>query len=322
MKFRFFILLLCGVIHSADAQQKTDSTKTTPADSTHWTRGGVGGLNFAQASYTDWAAGGQNSLAGTVYVSLFANYKKGKTTWDNTLDMAYGKTELGSDPARKTDDRIDLSSKLGHYAFGDHWYYSGLFDFKSQFDEGFNYPNDSNVVSRFMAPAFFVLSIGLDYKVKDYFSLFIGPLTGRETVVNAPTLANAGAYGVQAATYDARGYIITPGKTHLEEFGGYMKIAFKKDVMKNVNLQTKVELFSNYLKNPQNVVVNWEMLLALKVNKYISASLATQLMYDDKINTKELNNDGSIKYNGPRVQFKEILGIGISYKFLKGIHAR
>jgi hypothetical protein len=296
------------------ATERIDSVKK---DTSCWKAGGVMGLTFAQASYTNWAAGGQNSISGMAYVSLYANFKKETYAWDNTLDLAFGKTELGNDRPRKTDDKIDFSSKYGHTTSNKHWFTSILFNFKTQFDNGYNYPNDSNVISRFMAPGFFVLSIGMDYKVKDWFTFFIGPVTGKETVVNAPTIANTGAYGVQAATYDSRGYMITPGKHHLEEFGGYLKVALKKDIMKNVNLQTKVELFSNYLKNPQNVVVNWELLIAMKINKYLTASLSTQLMYDDKVNIKILNSDGTLQGYGPRVQFKEILGIGFAYKFGK-----
>jgi hypothetical protein len=310
-----FLVFSLGFI-TIQAQSSTPpAPEEVKKDTVVWKTGGLGGLNFAQSSFTNWAPGGQNSVAGTTGISLFANFKHGGTTWDNTLDLAYGITELGNDRPRKTDDKIDLSSKYGQYAFKQHWFYSALFNFKSQFDKGYNYPNDSNVVSRFMAPGFFIMALGMDYKVKDYFSIFIGPLTGKETVVNAQTLANQGAFGVTPATYDSRGYIITYGKRHLEEFGGYFKVAFKKDIMKNVNLQTKVELFSNYLKNPQNVVVNWEAILVMKVNKYIAASIATQVMYDDKINTKILNPDGTIAQNGPRVQIKEVLGVGLSYKF-------
>jgi hypothetical protein len=309
-----FISLIVS-LHAQDSNSPQGKGNASPADTSHWRIGGVGGFNFAQTSYTNWAAGGEDALSGTGITSLFANYLKGKTSWDNTLDMAYGKTELGHGRPRKSDDKIDLASKYGRYAFADHWYYSGLFNFKSQFDNGYNYPNDTTVVSRFMAPTFFVLSIGLDYKIKDYFSLFIGPVTAKVTVVNDQTLADAGSYGVQKATYDNTGRLLSPGKKHLEEFGGYVKVAFKKDVMKNVNLATKLELFSNYLKDPQNIVVNWETLIAMRINKYISANVSTQLMYDDKVNTKILNPDKTYKVNGPRVQFKEVLSIGISYKF-------
>jgi hypothetical protein len=304
----FFFSTLCLTA------QTTNISKTN-ADTSNWKLGGVGGLNFNQTSFTNWAAGGENSLSGTAYSVLNANYKKGLSTWDNVLELAYGKTELGNARARKSDDKIDLSSKYGHYAFGKNWYYSTLFNFKSQFDKGYNYPNDSVVVSKFLAPGFFILSIGMDYKIKDYFSVMIGPLTGKLTVVNDQTLANEGAFGVDKAIYDTQGHMMTPGKIYLVEFGGYLKVAFKKEIMKNVTLGTKLELFSNYLKNPQNVVVNLETLLAFKVNKYITSAIITQLMYDDKINTTELNPDKTYKVNGPRVQFREVLAIGLSYKF-------
>ena len=90
-----------------------------------------------------------------------------------------------------------------------------------------------------------------------------------------------------------------------------MKVALKKDIMENVSLQTKADFFSNYANNPQNVDVNWEMLIAMKVNKYITANLSTHLIYDDDVNIA--SEDGSI---GPRTQFKEVFGVGFAYKFL------
>jgi hypothetical protein len=115
---------------------------------------------------------------------------------------------------------------------------------------------------------------------------------------------------------DTSGKVVMHGKKTLLELGSYVRITFKKDIMKNVNLATKLELFSNYLKDPQNIVVNWEMLIAMKVNKYITASLSTNLIYDDKIIIKQdTNGDGKYEVNGPRTQFKEILAVGFSYKF-------
>ncbi|MGD0343267.1 MAG: hypothetical protein ABSA76_16325, partial [Bacteroidales bacterium] len=94
---------------------------------------------------------------------------------------------------------------------------------------------------------------------------------------------------------------------------------FKSEFMKNVSLTTKIDLFSNYLKNPQNIVVNWENLIAMKINKYISASFSTDLIYDDKIKVPfDKNGDGVIAAGesvGSKIQFKEILGVGFSYKF-------
>ena len=285
-----------------------DTTKT-------WHVGGLISINYSQVSFTNWAAGGQNSTAGNGLISLFAHYKKNKSTWDNTLDVAYGMLQQGSAKLLKSDDRIELNSKYGHYAFK-HWYYSALLNFQTQMAPGYNYPNDSTVISKFLAPGYVVTSIGMDYKPCDYFSLFLGPLTGRVVIVNDQTLANEGSYGVQAAVYDPlTGALITPGKLTEDEFGGYLRAVFKKDVFKNINLQSTLELFSNYLKNPQNVVVNWTNLLSFKVNKLISATVTTQMIYDNNIDIPQYNSAGLETSAGPRLQFKEVLGIGLSYKF-------
>lgn len=280
-----------------------------------WKTGGVMSLNLTQVSLTNWSAGGENSLSVNGLLSLFANLKKGNSTWDNSLDLSYGILQQGEGDVRKTDDKIDFTSKYGQKAFKN-WYYAGLINFKSQMTAGYNYPDDSTEISNFMAPAYVLGAIGMDYKPSDVFTLFISPLTMKTTIVNDQTLANAGAYGVEAAEYDTLGVLITKGKSIRSEFGGYLRAQFKKDIMKNVNLQTRLELFSNYTEKPDHIDVNWEVLLALKVNKYISATISTQLLYDHDIDIAvDNNNDGITDRVGPRTQFKEVLGIGFSYKF-------
>jgi hypothetical protein len=298
--------------------QTPDTAKPAPKA---WKKGGLMALNFTQSSFTNWAAGGENAFSATALTNLFANYKKNKWTWDNNLDMAYGLLKSGNNKARKNEDKIDFTSKLGRYAFYEHWYYTALVNFKSQFDKGYNLPDDSNVVSHFMAPAYVIGSIGLDYKTKDNsFSAFISPLTSKTIIVNDQRLADAGAYGVDAAEYDSVGgvyVIVKNGNMIKSQFGGYVKITYKKDIMKNVNLATKLELFSNYLKNPQNIQVNWEMLISMKVNKFISASVSTNMIYDHNIPVPVEREVNGVKVagTGPRLQFKEVLAIGISYKF-------
>jgi hypothetical protein len=130
------------------------------------------------------------------------------------------------------------------------------------------------------------------------------------------TLADAGAFGVTKATYDASGNRLTPGENLRKEFGGYFRMTYRSDIMPNVNLATKLELFSNYLNKPQNIDVNAEVLLTMKVNKFITASLNMQGIYDDDINIAvDKNNDGVIESSGPRFQFRQVLGIGFSMKF-------
>jgi hypothetical protein len=129
------------------------------------------------------------------------------------------------------------------------------------------------------------------------------------TVVNDQFLANAGAFGVEKATFDGLGNVLTAGKRFRVEFGAYVKLKFNKTVAKNIDLKSKLELFSNYINNPQNIDVNAEAMFTFKVNSWFSASLQWSVIYDDDINIRDAN--GQV---GPRTQFKSVLGIGISYK--------
>ncbi|TND08539.1 MAG: hypothetical protein FD123_2043 [Bacteroidetes bacterium] len=319
--FIYTILLLLPFSMQAQDSTKTaakDTAKTAPKDTTGWKRGGVAGLNFSQTSLTNWASGGENSIAITNYLSLYANYKKEHTTWDNTLDLAYGLVQQGSQTLRKSDDKIDFSSKYGHYAFKKVYYYSALLGFKSQFAPGFSYSSDgsSSWISDFASPAYGLLAAGLDYKPNAGFSMMLSPITCKMTMVMAPTLADAGAFGVTKAIRDAQGNKIKDGENFRFEIGGYFKATLRKDIMKNVNLQSKLELFSNYAFNPAIIDVNWENLVSMKVNKFISAGISTQLIYDQDVAVPvDRNDDGINDGTGPRVQFKEVFGIGFSAKF-------
>ena len=307
----FAIVLLSSLFTVITFSQVTEAEKTLRthvADSTQgWKRGGVFSLNLAQTSLTNWAAGGQNSFAVNGMLSTFANYKRGKTVWVNSLDLGYGLLKQGGTGYRKTDDKFDLLSKYGYEAFKN-FYYSALLNFKTQMAPGYTYSETGReLISDLFAPAYLLAALGLDYKPSDHFSAFIAPLTGKLTFVNNKLLSDAGAFGV------------TPGKKSLSEFGGYLRVIytkndFKSEFLKNVTFTTKIDLFSNYIKNPQNVVVNWETLIAFKVNKFLSANINTQLIYDDKIKVPVVRN-GVTTSIGSLVQFKEILGVGFSYNF-------
>jgi len=276
-----------------------------------WRAGGTINITGQQVSLTNWAAGGQSAMSGSGLLSVFANYSKGKFTWNNNLDLAYGVIKQASNRKWwKNDDRIQFTSKAGHYAFKN-TYYTGLVDFKSQFAPGYNYPNDSVKISNFMAPAYGLLALGLDFEVAKGLSFFISPATGRVTYVGDNTLAKQGAFGVQAEVLDANGAVVTPYKNIRYQFGGYAKAQFQRNIMQNVAFGTMVEVFADYLNHPENMYVNWTTLLSMKVNRFISATFSTQLIYDPAVKIKQ--GDGSLV--GPRVQFKQVLGVGFSYKF-------
>ena len=316
-------LLFTGIVFNQSAWgQTSEAEKNFRSASTDtvngWKKGGVIGLSVSQASFTNWAAGGQNSLSVNGLISMYANYKKEKSSWDNLFDLGYGFLQQGKNgDLIKTDDKIDFSSKYGRAA-AKHWYYAALLNFKTQMTAGYAYPNDSVEISGFLAPAYLLGALGMDYKPNNNLSAFIAPVTVKTTIVNHQRLADEGAYGVDPAEYDTAGNFISHGKMIRNEFGGYVRVIYKKDFFKDksVSLLTKLDIFSNYIHNPENLDISWETIFSFKVNKYISATLTTHLLYDDDIIIAvDSNGDGVIEARGPRTQFKQVLGIGISYKF-------
>lgn len=279
-----------------------------------WTNGAVFGLNLTQTSLTNWAAGGQNSFGVNGLASLHANYAKDKISWDNSLDVGYGILQQGQNtPFMKTDDRFDLMSKFGRKAT-EKWYYAALLNFKTQMTEGLDYTSNTRI-SNLLAPAYVLGAIGADYKPDKYFSAFIAPITAKMTIVNDTMLSNKGAFGVN------------PGDILKSELGGYVRAVYTKsdftqELLKNVSLTSKLDLFSNYLDRPQDIDVSWENIIAFQINKYISVNLNTHLIYDADIKFDRFNSDGTplLDGNGDQVkkalvQFKEILGVGFMYKF-------
>ncbi|NND77054.1 MAG: DUF3078 domain-containing protein [Flavobacteriales bacterium] len=285
-----------------------------PAD-TSWKKGGLFALNFGQVAFNNWAAGGVNSVSGIALVNLFANMTKGKSTWDNTLDLAYGQLKQKNLDAVKSDDKIDLSSKYGYQAWSDKWYYSGLLNFKTQFAEGLN-PDNGSRISDLLAPAYVLFALGADYKPNDKFSAFISPVTAKWTIVTDQDLADVGAFGVQGAAFDDSGAMINEGENSRSEFGAYARAQFQDDLMENVNFLTRMELFQNY-DTFGLVDVNWEALLGLKVNKYISATVGAQMLYDhDILILKDADPaEGNPGGFGRTAQFKETLNLGFLYNF-------
>jgi len=311
-KIILLTLFIVGINQISKAQNDT-----LPKD-TLWKKGGIVSLNLSQVALNNWAAGGDNSISFTGFTTLYANHRKGKFAWDNNLDLGYGMVQQGDDPLRKNEDKIDLTSKAGIRAGNTKWYYSAFMNFRSQFANGFNFPNDSVIISKFMAPGYVQFSLGMDYKPNAYFSMFVSPLASKFTIVADQRLADNGAYGVEKAVFDAAGNKIEDGKQLRSEFGANLSARFIKTVATNVSINARVELFSNYTEDPQNVDINTEILVAMKVNKYITASIFAQVIYDDNTPVQLYTGSGIDKVpagSGPRTQFKEVLGIGIAYAF-------
>jgi hypothetical protein len=295
-------LVMCqDIVKVAKAKDVVKSATTDTVKA--WYLDGTGSLNFSQAAFSNWSSGGQNSLGLTAFLNMKVNYKKGKHSWGNTIDLGYGFNILGKMKDAQftmTNDKIELTSAYGYSISRDNkWFLTFLVNLRTQFSAGYNYPDDSTVISNFMSPGYLVAGIGITYAPVKWFYLFMSPASGRLTFVIDKKLSDAGAFGVD------------PGKKIYAEFGPYIRADMNKDLSKTINLATTVEFFSNYVKDFGNVDVNWSLMLTMKVNKWLAASIATQLIYDDNVKIRTAPTGEP----GPRTQFKELFGLGLTYKF-------
>ncbi len=285
------------------------------ADTSYWKAQWQGNLSFSQASFTNWAAGGENNLAINAFFKHFNAYQKEKNTFDYGLDFGYGLNKIGDQDFQKTDDKIHLFANYGRIiSTNEKLLVSALFDFKSQFDAGYASIKDSIPISKFMAPAYVLLALGLDYRPVKYFQINFSPVTAKLTLVLDQRLADSGAFGVEHAILDDNQQVITPGKTSRWEIGTFMKFSFNKELVTNVNFQSKLELFTNYLENFGNIDVNWDNALVFKVNEWLAANLTVQLIYDDDI-LVPLFDDNDVQIgSGPRLQVKQVFGMGLNFQ--------
>lgn len=284
---RIFLIIstaLSILFFQVSGQQDTVKADTVK----NWNFAGQASLNFSQTSFSkNWQAGGVSSIAGLGLFNVSAKYTKNKSAWESSLDIKYGLTKQGDEDLQKTDDNFEILSKYGYQAT-ENWFYSAMFSFKTQMTDGKHESNRDSVISRIMAPAYILASLGMDYKQGDVFSLLLAPVTGKVTMVFDDTFSDEGRFGVD------------PGDKIRVEFGALIRSTFVKEILKNVTVNSKLGMFYNYLEEPQ-VDVDWEMLVNMKINQFLSTNIVAQLIYDkDQVN---------------KVQFKEIIGIGLTYEF-------
>ena len=313
MKTTFFAALLCLIISSTTAQDKTvkdlkdeaaKSVKKDPADTIPktWKLGGLFNLNINQGSLSNWSAGGDKfSFSLNSYLNLYAFYKKNKSSWDNNLDLAYGIVNTTSLGSRKASDRIDFLSKYG-YALSKKWNAAALFNLRTQFAKGYGYSktaagaDTSYVISKSFAPAYILLSLGFDYKPNADLSVFISPLTERWVVVTDRKIAPL--FGIDSA------------KKSKNELGAFASVNYVKNIGKSFTFKTRLDLFSNYTQKPQKIDVFWSNVITAKITKYINFSFNLDMIYDD-----DTHNVNPAK--GPAPQWLQLMGIGFAYNFSK-----
>lgn len=303
----FTFLLLAFSARSQD----TIPMNSILTDSSYWTSKMLFGINGSQSSFINWAAGGRNNISLMGFLDGSATYRKGNVKWNSDLKLALGGLKFidggAGNSLQKTDDRIDVATSLG-YEFKNKWFYTLVGGFKTQMLDGYVFPNDSVRASTFMAPAYANFALGIEYAPSPNFNVFISPLAAKLTIVNDQVLANAGAFGVEEAITDTLGNVLTPGKRLRSEYGAYIKVRYSKELAKNIEMKSRLELFSNYIDHPQNIDVNAEVIFTFKVNEWLSSSLQWNLIYDDDIDVMDAKGR-----TGPRTQFKSVLGLGVAF---------
>jgi hypothetical protein len=315
-KFSLTLFALCGCL---------EALPQAPTDTTGWKIKGIVSLNLSQTSLSNWQGGGQNNIVLTTLFNFEALYRRDKyEQWINRIDAQYGimKQEIGA--FRKNADQLLALTRYDDLAFGKSWFYAAQADYRTQFAPGYIYasPDSSGgkVVSDFNSPGYLQLALGLDYKPVEYFSLMFAPVALKATFVGRQALADSGAYGVQKAVFDDSGQIVSHGKRSRYEVGARIIMRFKKDILPNINLDSYLDLFSNYAHNPQNIDVIFNNLLSFKINKFFSATILSRIIYDDDIVIKhDFNKDGKFDaagdINGPRLQALTSIAVGLTAKF-------
>ncbi|WP_428328929.1 DUF3078 domain-containing protein [Mucilaginibacter sp.] len=278
------------------------SQVTPPKDTTkHWTIHGQNTLLISQSSFSNWSAGGVNSVAANLVLDYDFNYKKDKWSWDNKAIAGYGISKQNGTGWRKNDDRIILNSLLGYQA-AKYWLYTFYANFQSQFTKGYAYNGDQRtLISAPFAPAYLTLGPGFAYKRSDNFRVNLSPLAARFTFVQNDSLSSIGSFGVD------------PGKKSLFEFGASLDAYYKVNLFENIAFENILKLYSNYLKKPQDVYMDYTANLFMKVNKFVTVNGGIELISDPKAKIPVQSN-GVTEYHS-LLQVKQIFGAGLIYKF-------
>jgi hypothetical protein len=283
MKKIIFVLTLVSQLQNLYAQESVNENLKASV----WTNSGTFTFLLNQSAFENWTAGGVSNISGTVGVNYDINYLKGDLTWDNKIIASFGIAKIKDQDVKKSDDRLNWNSVVGKKAKG-YWYYSAFINFKTQFTGDLD--SDTNGPTRFLSPGYLQIGPGILWKKSDNQKINIAPTTTKLIIVDKSlTLPYAAYFGVEE------------GKNTRFELGASLGTYYKFDLMKNVSMENTLNLYLNYLEDPQNVDLDYTMNLVMTVNKYISTTLAYQTIYDDNA------------FQG--FQTRQVFGLGVNYNF-------
>ncbi len=279
------IVILCALLGIAVQSSAQESVIIPDTLDNEWVTTWVAGLNGAQSTFNNWAAGGQNNVAATLFTKLHGAYRTGNFTYGYVFHVRYGVTNIEGEDSRKTDDRLATKHRAA-YILNDENTMNAFAEltFITQFYDGYDFSGPARVrISDFMAPGYFTQSIGYAYTPRDFVSFEAG-LGLKQTFVNDDALVPG--YGVKA------------GDNLLSEGGLKTGISFNKEIMTNVNYSSRFETFNNFKKSIVSTDVSWANEITGRINDYLTASFQFEMIYDDDVVADEL-------------QTKQILAAGL-----------
>lgn len=299
-------LTILVVLLSTAIYAQTDSAAPPKV----WKWGGLYNVGITQTSLTNWAAGGNNNVNVNGLLKQSGVMNKNGWTWANLLEANFG-YNFQPDLNNKTDDRLEFTTRLDRQLNKSDWSASLFANFRTQFADGFQNAGDPDSlrISTFMAPAYLTYGLGLTNKSIDGLTVYVSPVTAKQTfVVDSALAANSVFFDREAANVST----LSDG-VYRTEVGAYVDIIYAKGFNERFEVTSKLNLFSNYLDRPENIDVNWETIFLMKVYSVLSVSLQLHLIYDHDVLVQDTSNDGTL--NAPGTQFKQILGVGLAYSF-------
>jgi hypothetical protein len=275
------LLIVLSVQLSISFAQNTEEPQP------NWTKKGIITFLVNQSSFENWIAGGISNVSGALGLNYDFNYQKNDWTWENKLIANFGLTKIKDQDIQKSSDLLEWNSVVGKKAKG-YWYYSAFLNFKTQFADDLN--KDTKGPTKFLSPGYLQFGPGLLWKKSDHLKVNIAPATSRLIIVDKDLTEPDKAY-----------FGVEEGKSTRYELGASVGAYYKLDLMKNISMENILNLYSNYLEDPQNVDLDYTMNLVMNVNDFISANLSYQTIYDDNA------------FKG--LQTRQVFGIGINYNF-------
>ena len=291
-------------------------TKTHYLPLSYWSKKNTVGFDISEVAFVNWNAGGTSSISGLLKGKFIRDYTQINYKWSNELIFRYGMNKQDGKDLKKTDDALQFNSTFGYRKDSlTNWYHSAKFNFNTQFMNGYAYPNTSKAISKPFAPAYIFMGVGAENINNEKKRIFyISPFTFKTTFVLDQKLADQGAFGVEKATYDLDGNLLTHGEKSKMELGFLITNKYKKEVFKNIILENRLSLYSDYINRFGNIDVNCDIQVELVVNQYVKANIGAHIIYDDDIKSKR-EVAGIQVTEGPNTQLRQAIGVGLQYVF-------